>query len=130
MIEWWNDPDVCKVASTVAARFRGYTDVEDIKSELVVWCLENTSTANLVWAGPWWFKQRRLWTIAQRYARREKATAVGHEIEDEFFYSPFLVRHMLADAFDADATPPTKGIVEVKPRGGNSVGAEWETMIA
>lgn len=128
---WWDDPDVCSTASAVAKRFRGYVDADDIKSVLVLWCLENESTALKVWEGPWWFKQRRLWTIAQRFARHEKAIAVGHEIEDEFFYSASLVKHLLPDAFDNEALPPRNGISDVKVKSTNvSRGGEWETMIA
>lgn len=133
MTDWWDDPEVAKTAHAVAKRFRGYTEAEDIKSELVVWCLGNESTAERVWAGPLWFRQRRLWTIAQRFARKEKARALGYEIEDEFFYSPSVVRHLLPDAFDVAATPPAQGIASIKVGngGGNqSRGFEWETIIS
>lgn len=131
-MNWWDDPDVAQTATAIAKRFRGYVEAEDVKSVLVLWCLENESTAEKVWAGPRWFKQRRLWTIAQRFARKEKAQAVGHEIEDEFFYSPAVVKHLLPDVFDDTATKPENGIASTPAKSSLNSGhnSEWETLVA
>ncbi len=131
-MNWWDDPDIARVAGAVAKRFRGYIEVEDLKGELVLWCLEHPGAAEKLWSEdtPWWFRNRRLWSVAQRYARQQKAIMVGHEVEDEFFYSPALVKTLLPDAFEHDSTPPSNGISEVKVKHSGGPGMEWETLMA
>jgi hypothetical protein len=129
-VNWWEDADLLRTASGIAKRFRGYVEFDDVVSELVVWCLEDVDRAKRLFDAPVWFKCRRLWTIGQRYARREKSSAVGYELVDEVFYSHAIVRRILPDAFDMSATRPAGTLDQPKVRRGESVYGEWETAVA
>lgn len=127
---WWSDLDLLGVAEKLAKKYKGYVEFEDIKQELTLWCLEDEHRAMKLFADttPWWFRNRRLWTIGERYARKVKAQAVGYEIEDEFFYSPEVLKRLLPDVFDKEAVPPQGEKNEIKP--GLKLSMEWETMMA
>jgi hypothetical protein len=127
-VEWWVDLDLLKISSNLAKKYKGYVEYDDFKQELTGWCLEDEKRAARLWAAPWWFRNRRLWTIGERYARKVKAQALGYEIEDEFFYSPEVLKRLLPDVFDHDSEAPVKGTEEVK--GKAELTMEWETMIA
>lgn len=129
-LSYWTDEDLLKVCSGLSKKYKGYVDFEDLKQELVLWCLEDLNRARKLWLAPGWFRNRRLWTVGERYARAQKARTVGYEIDDEFYYSPELVRGLLPDALDPGASRPVSGIDEPKVSGGGGTGNEWATMVA
>ena len=130
ILSYWSDEDLLKVCSGLSKKYRGYVDFDDIKQELVLWCLEDMNRARKLWLAPFWFRNRRLWTVGERYARAQKARMVGYEIDDEFFYSPELVRGLLPDALDPGASRPVSATDEPKVKTDGATGNEWATMVA
>lgn len=128
-LSYWTDEDLLKVSSGLAKKYKGHVEFEDLKQELTLWCLEDPSRAEKLWRAPFWFRNRRLWTIGERYARAQKARAVGYEIDDEFYYSPELVRGLLPDALDPGASRPV-GAMDEKVTTSSGAGMEWASMVA
>lgn len=103
-----------QAAATVASRYRGFADLDDIRSEVMLWCFSTKSrgpekgVANEVWIReelegddgrptPWGEKNvlRQFTRIGTRWARREKAAKEGYEPQDEFFYSRGMLEEFL-----------------------------------
>lgn len=104
--------DVADVASTVAytiwKNYKGYTEPDDIKQELLEWSLKRRDKVE-EWLSPQLTKQeykigiKRLAKtfnrMADRYCRKEKAKKLGYSVHDEAFYSTGLVEELLPLVF-------------------------------
>lgn len=104
--------DVADVASTVSytiwKNYKGYTEPDDIKQELLEWSLKRRDKVE-EWLSPQLSKQeyrigiKRLAKtfnrMADRYCRKEKAKKLGYSIHDEAFYSTGLVEELLPLVF-------------------------------
>lgn len=97
------------VAYTITRNYKGYAEVDDVKQELLEWCLRRQDKIK-EWLSPELPKQeyklgiKRLAKtfnrMADRYCRKEKAKKLGYSVHDEVFYSPGLVEEILPLAFN------------------------------
>jgi hypothetical protein len=110
--------DVVDVATTVAysitRNYKGYAEVEDLRQELLEWCLKRQDKIR-EWLN---VEDRREYQLgikrlsktlnrrADKYCRREKAKKSGYLATDEYFYTPGLVEQLLPYAFKGEV--PTK----------------------
>lgn len=110
--------DVVDVATTVAysitRNYKGYAEVEDLRQELLEWCLKRQDKVR-EWLD---VEDRREYQLgikrlsktlnrrADKYCRREKAKKSGYLATDEYFYTPGLVEQLLPYAFKGEV--PTK----------------------
>lgn len=110
--------DVVDVATTVAysitRNYKGYAEVEDLRQELLEWCLKRQDKVR-EWLD---VEDRREYQLgikrlsktlnrrADKYCRREKAKKSGYLSSDEYFYTPGLVEQLLPYAFKGEV--PTK----------------------
>ncbi len=110
--------DVFDVATTVAysitRNYKGYAEVEDLRQELLEWCLKRQDKVR-EWLDVEDRKEYQLGikrlskTLnrrADKYCRREKAKKSGYLATDEYFYTPGLVEQLLPYAFKGEV--PTK----------------------
>jgi DNA-directed RNA polymerase specialized sigma24 family protein len=110
--------DVVDVATTVAysitRNYKGYAEVEDLRQELLEWCLKRQDKVR-EWLDVEDRKEYQLGikrlskTLnrrADKYCRREKAKKSGYLATDEYFYTPGLVEQLLPYAFKGEV--PTK----------------------
>jgi DNA-directed RNA polymerase specialized sigma24 family protein len=110
--------DVVDVATTVSysitRNYKGYAEVEDLRQELLEWCLRRQDKLR-EWLEVEDKKEYRLGikrlskTLnrrADKYCRREKAKKSGYLATDEYFYTPGLVEELLPFAFKGEV--PTK----------------------
>ncbi len=91
------------VANSIARRFKGWVERDDLKQELYLWAIgrqgqyldqlneENKekrehSERRIA------FQMRR---IAEKYARREKARKAGYKVGDEAFYDTTLIAQLI-----------------------------------
>ena len=63
-----------KIAKNVAGRYRGFTEADDVEQELWVWWITHDEPELLDMD---WALTRTLYTVAERYCKREKAARVG-----------------------------------------------------
>ena len=110
--------DVVDVATTVAysitRNYKGYAEVEDLRQELLEWCLKRQDKVR-EWLD---VEDRREYQLgikrlsktlnrrADKYCRQEKAKKSGYLATDEYFYTPGLVEQLLPYAFKGEV--PTK----------------------
>ena len=110
--------DVVDVATTVAysitRNYKGYAEVEDLRQELLEWCLKRQDKVR-EWLD---VEDRREYQLgikrlsktlnrrADKYCRQEKAKKSGYLATDEYFYTPGLVEQLLPYAFKGEI--PTK----------------------
>ena len=107
--------DVADIAQTVSytiwRNYKGYTEPDDIKQELLEWSLKRQDKI-LEWLSPDLSKQeyrigikrlaRTFNRMADRYCRKEKAKKLGYSVHDEAFYSTGLIEELLPMAFSSN----------------------------
>jgi RNA polymerase sigma factor (sigma-70 family) len=110
--------DVFDVATTVAysitRNYKGYAEVDDLRQELLEWCLRRQDKVR-EWLD---VDNKREYQLgikrlsktlnrrADKFCRREKAKRLGYLPTDEYFYTPGLVEQLLPYAFKGEV--PTK----------------------
>lgn len=114
-VEWC----VARAASPIYRRYRPHVHVDDLRQQCWLWVLEHQNKAEELLEASDGFLVRRLRSVAERYARREKAVRTGYRPQDEHFYSLAQIVDLLPEALDPDATS-----------GANNGSMEWETSIA
>jgi len=110
--------DVFDIATTVAysitRNYKGYAEVDDLRQELLEWCLRRSDKVH-EWLDVEDKREYRLGikrlskTLnrrADRYCRKEKAKKLGYTTNDEYFYTPGLIEQLLPYAFKGEV--PTK----------------------
>lgn len=119
-----------QAAGTIWRRYRRWVEREDVEMELWAWvCGHQDKTRELAQHESWLL--RRLRTIAERYARREKAQRSGYHPDDEVFYSQWHILQLLPEALNPAATPPQAAMNDVTVTGGGaSTFSDWEACIA
>lgn len=115
-------------ASPIYRRYRQYVHVDDLRQECWLWVLEHKRRAVELLDRSEAYLIRRLRTVAERYARKQKAARCGYSPDDEAYYSISRIAELLPDALDPEATPPTGQASEI--RGSSEQHGEWETSIA
>ena len=94
---------VPSVASVVARRFKGYVTKDDVMQECYLWAItKNAAFTDMLNEPDTKVRQaneRRIaWQmkrVAERFARREKAAKSGYQTNDEAFYEPANIAHLL-----------------------------------
>lgn len=91
------------VANVIMRRFRGWVDREDVIQEIYAWCLIKADQFNELLSEP--DSQKRVANekriayqmrrVAERYARKEKATKSGYHTSDETFYETTTIAQLL-----------------------------------
>jgi len=120
---------VREAVSPIARRYFRYVDRADLIQECYAWAVSHPKTVQSLADNSQAYLTRRLRTIAERYARREKAVKVGYSPDDELYYSFTRLVELLPDAFDPEATPPQTGYSDVASSRERTF-QEWETAIA
>jgi RNA polymerase sigma factor (sigma-70 family) len=102
------------VAYSISRNFKGYVEVDDLRQELLEWCLKRQDKVrewlNVEDKNEYKIGIRRLSKTlnrrADKYCRKEKAKKLGYIPTDEYFYSTGLVEQLLPYAFKGEI--PTK----------------------
>ena len=122
------------VARTIHNRYKAYVDREDILQECLSWALTRTSwiTEQLVEATDAEKRKhaesRIAWQMiraAERYARREKATKSGYQVNDEVYYQGYtlgqLLPFVIASVVDGTVIEQIQDMIQDgQPRGSSS----------
>lgn len=96
---------VSSVARQLRAKYRGFVEYQDVQQELYIWYLKKHRTVD-GWREKYEDKSvgrlilKSLRNCGETYCRREKATRLGYELDDEFFYTIPMVTEMLQLYFD------------------------------
>ena len=107
--------DVTDIATTVSytiwRNYKGFTEPDDIKQELLEWSLKRQDKIN-EWLSPDLEKSeyrmgikrlaRTFNRMADRYCRKEKAKKLGYSVHDEAFYSTGMIEELLPMAFSSN----------------------------
>jgi RNA polymerase sigma factor (sigma-70 family) len=91
------------VANSIARRFKGWVERDDLKQELYLWALgrqsqyldqlnEENKDKREYSVSRIAFQMRR---IAEKYARREKARKAGYHTSDEIFYDTATIARLM-----------------------------------
>lgn len=114
---------VRSAAGAVHCRFRRWVDREDTEMEMWKWLVGHREWVAENLSQPAYIC-RRLTTVGERWARREKAARSGYRPEDEHFYSRTQILGILPDAVDPEARPPAETYRET------GLYTEWQTTLA
>jgi RNA polymerase sigma factor (sigma-70 family) len=130
------------VANSIARRFKGWVERDDIKQELYLWVLGRQSqyldqlneenkqkrehnVSRLA------FQMRR---IAEKYARREKARKAGYQTTDEAFYDTAtiaqLMPHILASVIEGTVLEQAQELINDGQPRKQSTPAEGGNLLA
>ena len=130
------------VANSIARRFKGWVERDDIKQELYLWVLGRQSqyldqlneenkqkrehnVSRLA------FQMRR---IAEKYARREKARKAGYQTTDEAFYDTAtiaqLMPHILASVIESTVLEQAQELINDGQPRKQSTPAEGGNLLA
>jgi RNA polymerase sigma factor (sigma-70 family) len=107
--------DVADIAQTVSytiwRNYKGFTEPDDIKQELLEWSLKRQDKIQ-EWLSPDLDKKeyrigikrlaRTFNRMADRYCRKEKAKKLGYSVYDEAFYSTGMIEELLPMAFSSN----------------------------
>ena len=94
---------VPSVASAIHKRFEKWTERSDIKQECLLWAMTRSEWVNEQLSEPnteqrRHNEQRLAWQmmrVAERYARKEKATKSGYQLGDEAYYETTTLAQLL-----------------------------------
>jgi RNA polymerase sigma factor (sigma-70 family) len=133
---------VPSVARTIHRRFHNWVELEDVKQECFHWATTrvdyiNDQLSELDTAQRKHNEQRIAWQmrrVAERYARKEKATKSGYQIADEAYYdSPTLAQllpFVIASVIDGTVLEQAQEMLkDGQPRGSSSP-AEGGNLLA
>jgi RNA polymerase sigma factor (sigma-70 family) len=120
---------VVYAARNVQRRYGRWVEQDDVMQEMWLWVFEHPDTTRRLLADRESFLTRRLVTVGERYARREKAAYERYSPDDEAFYSLTMIRDMLPYALDSNATPPQEQQEVRVYTSGDGYGT-WEAMLA
>ena len=130
------------VAGTIYRRYKAYVERDDIKQEILAWSLSRHIYLALELSEPDTDKrkhneQRIAWQmrrVAERYARREKASKSGYQIGDEAYYESATVGQLLpfviASVLDGTVLEQAQQMVQDGQPKGRSSPAEGGNLLA
>src|SRR6476469_7621491 len=98
-----------RATATAYKRYRRFVARNDLMQEQWIWLCTNPPRATALLEKSETFLYIRLRTVAERYARKEKATKCGYKPEDEIFYTEDTIIELLPDALDPQASAPQLG---------------------
>ena len=130
------------VANSIARRFKGWVERDDIKQELYLWVLgrqsqyldqlnEENKDKREYNVSRLAFQMRR---IAEKYARREKARKAGYQTTDEAFYDTAtiaqLMPHILASVIEGTVLEQAQELINDGQPRKQSTPAEGGNLLA
>lgn len=130
------DLESCVVGTAyrVGRRFRGYTDMADLRQEGWIWIqahpqrvqdyLDSEEPGKAAWQ-----LNRDLRAVMERYARVDRAAYLGYDPDDEQFYGSGLIGLIMPSVVDGSAPKPELG-EGGKHVGDPAEGGEWTAMVA
>jgi hypothetical protein len=119
---------VWEAVRPIARRYYRYVERADLEQECRLWMLAHPETTVRLMQNQGYLV-RRLRTVVERYARRQKAAMTGYSVDDECFYSLAHLERLLPDAFDSEAVPPGHAMQDQGARS-QEAWQEWETEVA
>ena len=130
------------VAYTVYRRYKKYVDKDDIKQECLMWAMTRIEYINFQLSEPnveqrKHNEQKIAWQmlrVAERYARKEKASRSGYQLGDEAYYERATLAQLLpfviASIIDGTVLEQAQEMVkDGQPRGSSSP-AEGGNLLA
>ena len=130
------------VAGTIYRRYKNYVERDDIKQEILAWSLTREVHLALELSEPDTDKrkhneQRIAWQmrrVAERYARKEKASKSGYQIGDEAYYESATVGQLLpfviASVLDGTVLEQAQQMIQDGQPKGKSSPAEGGNLLA
>lgn len=130
------------VANTIYRRYKAYVERDDIKQEILTWSLSRNVYLALELSEVDTDKrkhneQRIAWQmrrVAERYARKEKASKSGYQINDEAYYESATVGQLLpfviASVLDGTVLEQAQQMVQDGQPKGRSSPAEGGNLLA
>jgi RNA polymerase sigma factor (sigma-70 family) len=130
------------VANSIARRFKGWVERDDIKQELYLWALgrqsqyldqlnEENKEKREYSVSRIAYQMRR---IAEKYARREKARKAGYQTTDEAFYDTAtiaqLMPHILASVIEGTVLEQAQELINDGQPRKQSTPAEGGNLLA
>jgi RNA polymerase sigma factor (sigma-70 family) len=130
------------VANSIARRFKGWVERDDLKQELYLWALgrqsqyldqlnEENKDKREYSVSRIAFQMRR---IAEKYARREKARKAGYHPSDEAFYDTAtiaqLMPHILASVIEGTVLEQAQELINDGQPRKQSTPAEGGNLLA
>lgn len=130
------------VANSIARRFKGWVERDDVKQELYLWVLgrqsqyldqlnEENKEKREYNVSRLAFQMRR---IAEKYARREKARKAGYQTTDEAFYDTAtiaqLMPHILASVIEGTVLEQAQELINDGQPRKQSTPAEGGNLLA
>lgn len=114
-------------------RFRNFTAREDLIQEGYVWALEHPKRVQeyLDHENPkmaYYWLSRDLWEAMEKYARKDRAAALGYDPADEAFYGKALIDELLPAVLLGALEPPQGATSEVKNTSDPAEGGTWLAM--
>lgn len=129
---------VGSVAGSLSRQYGGFVTIDDVRQELMLWCwrkrekvaeylvrddaADRKSGASAL--------MKSLYREGAKYCRREKATASGYEVSDEFFYSTALIEDLIGVIVDGGSAFASQGPTIGRSGGDPAEGGNLMTMIA
>ena len=133
---------VPSVANTIYRRYKAYVERDDIKQELMAWAITRVTdhTADLMEP----VEQKRkhneqliayqMRRVAERYARKEKASKSGYLIVDEVYYESFtlgqLLPFVIASILDGTVIEQVQQMIQDGQPKGKSSPSEGGNLLA
>ena len=130
------------VANSIARRFKGWVERDDVKQELYLWVLgrqsqyldqlnEENKEKREYNVSRLAFQMRR---IAEKYARKEKARKAGYQTTDEAFYDTAtiaqLMPHILASVIEGTVLEQAQELINDGQPRKQSTPAEGGNLLA
>jgi RNA polymerase sigma factor (sigma-70 family) len=130
------------VAKIIANRYGKWVERDDLKQECLLWAMQRTEWIDSQLNEPDTEKRKhneqklawQMMRIAEKYARREKATRSGYQPGDEAFYQSVtlatLLPFVIASILDGTVLEPAQEmVIDGQPRGSSSP-AEGGALLA
>ena len=133
---------VPSVANTIYRRYKSYVEKDDIKQECMAWAMTRANDHNVDLMEP--IEERRkhneqriayqMRRVAERYARKEKASRSGYQTTDEAYYESAgigqLLPFVIASVIDGTVLEQVQQMVQDGQPKGKSSPAEGGNLLA
>jgi len=122
---------VYPVALSLSRRYKGYTELGDIRSDLIEWGYHNNERVH-EWLSAEdekdlktnvWILGKRMHKQGERFCRKMKAQSCGYHHTDEWFFNRGIVRELLPLVYDKSWQETLRG----EPEGGRKPPSEPST---
>lgn len=130
------------VAGTIYRRYKNYVERDDIKQECMAWAITRTAYITEQMNEPNEERRRhneqriayQMRRVAERYARKEKASKSGYQTTDEAYYDSIdagrLLPYVIASVIDGTVLEQVQQMVQDGQPKGKSSPAEGGNLLA